>query len=140
MKIPADDALEEPVEEPKERSQQAVDQPFERIGGGPVRTQQHRRQRRAERQRIHRRQNGRHGDRQSELPEEEPGDAADEPTGHKHCGEYGRHTDHRAGDLVHRLSGRLARGESLCDPPLDVLYHHDRIVDHDTDREHEAKE
>ena len=31
-------------------------------------------------------------------------------------------------------------GRPMLDVPLDVFHHHDRVVDHDADREHEAEE
>ena len=60
----------------------------------------------------------------------------DEDRGHDQDGR-----DHGAHHLAHGLDRRLLRGEvPLGHVPLDVLHHHDRIVDDDADREHEAEE
>ena len=48
--------------------------------------------------------------------------------------------DHRPGDLVHRPDRRLARRHPLLDVVLDRLDHHDRVVDHDADGQHQAEE
>ena len=105
-----------------------------------VRPQQDGRQGRAERQRVDGREDRRDGDRHGELAEELAGDAADEGARHEHGAEHQRHGDHRPGDFVHRLARGLARRQPLLQPALDVLDHHDRVVDHDADRQHQAEQ
>ena len=44
------------------------------------------------------------------------------------------------GHFVHRLAGGLARRKPVLQPALDVLHHHDGVVDHDADRQHQAEQ
>ena len=103
-------------------------------------SQQQRRQRRAERQRIERRNDRRDRNRERKLPEELPRDAADERARHEHGAEHQADGDHRAGDLLHRLDRGFARRQAVFDVMLDRLDHHDRVVDHDADRQHQSEQ
>ena len=42
--------------------------------------------------------------------------------------------------LVHAFDGRVVRTEPRLDVTLDVFNHHNRIIDHDTDRKHQPEE
>ncbi len=59
---------------------------------------------------------------------------------HEHRAQHQRDGDDRAGDFPHRLLGRVARGKSGLDVALDVLHHHDGVVDHDADGQHQAEQ
>ena len=51
-----------------------------------------------------------------------------------------RDGDDRPGDFVHRLDRGRFGVEPVGDPPLDVFQHHDRVVDDDADRQHQAEQ
>ncbi len=105
-----------------------------------VRLEQHRAQRRAQRQRDeagdHRR--GRDGHR--ELPEEQARDAAQEGRGHEHRAQRQRDRQQRAAHLVHGAVRRLDGRHAGAHVALDVLHHHDRVVDHDPHRQHQPEQ
>ena len=82
---------------------------------------------------------GRDRDGQRELPIKLTGDAAHERRRHKHRAQHQRDGDDCAADFVHRLPRRVARAQAHRDVMLDVFHHHDGVIDHDADREHEAE-
>ena len=82
----------------------------------------------------------RDGDRQGELAEELPGDAADERAGHEDRAQDQAHGDHRPGDLAHGLDRGLLGRQAGLDVVLHGLDHHDRVVDDDADGQHQAEE
>ena len=102
--------------------------------------EQFRRQRRREGQRIDRRDHCGDGNCHGELLVELAGDAAQERHRHEHGTQHERDRDDRARDFLHRLVRRLERSTSLLDVAFDVLDHHDRVIHHDSDREHEAEQ
>ena len=104
------------------------------------RPQQQGRQRRAERQGIEGRDDRRGGNRQGELPEKLARNAPDERAGHEDRAQNQPHGDHRPGNLAHGLERGVARQQSVLDVVLHRLDHHDRVVDHDPDRQHQAEE
>ena len=106
----------------------------------PLGLEQERRQRRAQRQRVEGRNHRRDGDRQGELPEELARDARNERAGNEHRAQHQTHGDDRAGDQLHRAHGRVARRKPVFDMMFDRLDHHDRVVDHDADGQHQAEE
>src|SRR5205807_1161406 len=75
--------LEDPVERPEEPPEQAVPQPSEPVLLGALGLEEERAHRRAQRERVERRQYGRHGDRERELPIELACDAAEEGRRHE---------------------------------------------------------
>ena len=89
-----------PVEQAEEPAEREVEQPAEPVLLRAARLQQDGRQRRAERQRVERRDHRRDGDGQGELAEELPGDAADERARHEHRRQHQGHGDDRAGHLA----------------------------------------
>ena len=101
---------------------------------------QHGSQRRAQRQRVERRDNRRNGDGQCKLAEELARNAADKRTRNEHRAKHQRNGNHRAGHFVHRLECGLARRKPLRQPPLDILHHNNRIVHHNADRQHQAEQ
>ena len=105
-----------------------------------MRLQDLRGQRRRQRQRAEAGDRGRHRDGDRELLEELPGDAAEERGRHEHRAQHQRDRDQRAADLLHGLERRIAPAHAVAQMPLDVFDHHDGVVDHDADREHEAEQ
>ena len=69
-----------------------------------------------------------------------PVSPADEGARHEHRAEHQRDGDDRAGDLVHRLVAASRGREALLDVPLHVLDHHDGVVHHDADGQHQAEQ
>ena len=106
-----------------------------------ARLEQVRAQRRGEAEREEGREQHRHRDGQRELLVHRAGAARLQRARDEHRRQHQRDRDHRAGDLVHRLArGFLRRQAFLGHDPLDVLDHHDRVVDHDADRQHHAEQ
>ena len=66
--------------------------------------------------------------------------ATEKRGGNEHGRQYRGDRNDRAGDLAHRPSRSLHRLLAVLDMPLDVLHHHDGIVDHNADRQHQAKQ
>ena len=103
--------------------------------------QQQRRQRRRERHRVEHRQRDGKGDGQRELLVEAARRAWEERHRHEHRDQHQARGDDGAKHFAHRLGGRLSRRPPiLMDVPLDVLDHHDRIVDDDARRQHDAEQ
>src|SRR5439155_3283514 len=75
--------LEDPVESPEEPPEQAVPQPSEPVLLGALGLEEERAHRRAQRERVERRQYGRHRDRERKLPIELARDAAEEGRRHE---------------------------------------------------------
>ncbi|MCY1226734.1 hypothetical protein D9M72_389800 [compost metagenome] len=105
-----------------------------------VRLQEDRRQCRRQRQRIEGRDHCRHRDRHGELQIELAGDAGDEGRGHEDGGQHQRDRDNSGTHFVHGHMRGFARGHAAREVSLDVLDDHDRIVDDDTDRQHQAEQ
>ncbi|MCY1406143.1 hypothetical protein D9M71_214010 [compost metagenome] len=81
----------------------------------------------------------RNGDR--ELLVHLPRQAAEEAHRDEHRTEHQHDGDDRPGHLLHGLDGRFARADLLGrHHPLDVLDHHDGVVDHDADGQHHAEQ
>jgi hypothetical protein len=81
------------------------------------------------------------GARQSEgeFAKENPGHAGDKADRRINRGERDGHRDDRQRDLVGAFYRRVERGHALFDVPVDILHHHDRVVDHETDAEHQRQ-
>ena len=47
--------------------------------------------------------------------------------------------DDGKGDLFHPLLGGLHRRHTILDVPIDVFEHHDRVIDHHADRQHQGE-
>jgi hypothetical protein len=75
-----------------------------------------------------------------ELLEELPGDAAEECVGTNTAHKHQRNRDQRAADFLHGLQRGVAPAQATREMPLDIFDHHDGVVDHDADREHEAEQ
>ena len=118
----------------------AVDQARRRVLGRVVRLEQPRGQRRRQGQRVDRRDHRRDRDGHRELLVELAGHAGQERHRHEHRAQHQRDRDDRAGHFLHRLVRRIQRRQAFLDVALDVLHHHDRVVDHDADRQHQAEQ
>ena len=106
----------------------------------PMRLQDQRGQRRRKRQRAEAGNRGGDCNRNGELLEELPGDAAEERGRHEHRAQHQRNRHQRAADLFHGAQRCIAPAHAVFEMALDILDHHDRIVDHDADREHETEQ
>ena len=80
------------------------------------------------------------GDRQRELAEELAGDAGEECAGQEHADQHQRDGENRPGDFVHRFDGGGFGIVAFGDPAFDVFQHHDGVVDHDADGQHQAEQ
>ncbi len=80
-------------------------------------------------------------DRDGELLVHHPGHAAHKGDRQEHGAEHQHDGDHRTGDFLHGEDGSLlGRALLLAHDPLDVLQHHDGVINHDTDGEHHAEQ
>ena len=95
---------------------------------------------RAEGQGVDRRQDRGNRDGQRELPIELTLQATEEGGGDEHRSEYRGDRNDRPGDLAHRSPRSLRRLLAVLDMPLDVLDHHDCIVDHNPDGQDQAEQ
>ena len=133
-------ALEDAIKTAEEPTERRIENLGEFVFRRAMFLQKQRTQRRAERERIEGRDDGRDRDSQRELLVEFSSDAADESRGHEHRAQHQRHRDDRPGHFCHRFQRGFARLESLRDETLDVFHDDDSIIHHDTDGEHEAEQ
>ena len=110
------------------------------LGARIVSPQQQGAQRRRQGQGHDRRDDGRAGDGQRELAIELARDARNKSGRHEHRHQHQRDGDQRTTHFVHGFVRRLARRHALAQIALDVLHHHDRIVDRDADRQHQPEQ
>ncbi len=120
--------------------------PAERIGGtlrdaarafGAMFLEPARRQHRGERQRNHRRDQDRHRQRHRELAEQAADDIAHEQERDQHRDQRDGERDDREADLACALQRRVERLHAVLDMALDILDHHDRVVDDEASRDGE---
>ena len=78
--------------------------------------------------------------RERELAEERAGEPALDADWRIHGRERDRHGDDRSDELPRRLYRGLERSLPVVQVPLHVLHHHNRIVDHETDREDDGEQ
>ncbi len=137
MRQPVEDA----IEDARERAPAARDEiPACRRTLLAVRLQDHRGQRRRKRQRTEAGNRGRDCNGDGKLLKELPGNAAEKRGRHEHRAQHQRDRDQRAADLFHGPQRRVATAHAMLEMALDVLDHHDRVVDDDADREHQAEQ
>ncbi len=103
-------------------------------------TQESRAQRRTERQRVEGRNADGDRNRQRELIVEPPGHARNEGDRHEYRHQHRRGRDDRTCHLRHRRLRGPQRRQAVFKLPLDVLDHHDGIVDDEPDRQHHAQQ
>jgi hypothetical protein len=97
-------------------------------------------QHRDERERDHARDPDRRGDRHAELAEQPPDVALDERDRQEHGHEHERGGDDREADLAAAVHRGEQRRLAFLHASPDVLQHHDGVVHHQADREHEAEQ
>lgn len=132
--------IESAVERTEEPAERAVDDALQRIGPGVVIAQQQRGERRRQGQRVDRRNDRGERDGQRELAIEQAREAGHQCRRHEHRAEHQRDRDDRAAHFIHRTVCSRARRKPFGHSALDVLDHHDRIVDDDADREHQPEQ
>ena len=106
------------------------------------RPQQQRAERRAQGQRVDRRDHDRHRDRDRELPVQRAGDARHEADRREHRDKDQRRRDDRRGDFRHRPLGRLDWRHlgMLFERAGDVFDDDDRVVDDQRDRQNDREQ
>ncbi len=111
------------------------------MAAGRDRLEQGRAQGRREAQGEERREQDRHRHGHRELLVDDPHRALHEGHRQEHRHQHQGDADDRAADLAHGLARRLPRAEAfLGHDALDVLHHHDGIVDQDADGQHHAEQ
>ena len=101
---------------------------------------QQRGQRRAERKRVERGEKNRDGDRDGELLVEPSGDSGNEGRGHEYSGKNQSNSDDGTGEFLHRFQRCVLWRHALLDVPLHALDYDDRVIDHQTNRQHQPEE
>ncbi|KWT85151.1 hypothetical protein APY03_3954 [Variovorax sp. WDL1] len=132
-------AMEEPVEATEEPSEGAVHAAGQRILGRIVALEQQRRECRRQRQRVDGRDHGGDRDGHRELPIELAGEPADEGQRNEHGHQRERDGDDGPGHFPHRTVGGIAWRQARLDVALHVLHHHDGVVHHDADGQHQPE-
>ena len=133
-----DDPPQRALVEARERAERPVDRVREARATGVVR--QPRREHRRERQRDERRERDARGEREAELAEQPAEVARQERDRHEHRDQRERRRDHGEADLARAGDRRDERRLAELRAPVDVLEHDDRVVDDETDREHEPEQ
>ena len=126
------EAAEEPAEQP-------IGHALHDVARRLARLEQPRGERRAQRQRVERRDDGRDRNRQRELAVELAGQPLTNAVGMNTAQSTSAIAMIGPDTSSIAVASRRAATTPL-DVPLHVLHHHDRIVDDDADREHEAEE
>ena len=80
------------------------------------------------------------GQREGEFAKQGAGDAGDEADRRIDRRQRDRHRHHRQRDLVRAADRRVERRHAVFDVAVDVLHHHDRVVDHQADAEHQRQQ
>ncbi|MNM47889.1 hypothetical protein D3C81_588640 [compost metagenome] len=132
--------LEEAVERTEHPAEQTVDDAGRGILRRAMRLEQAGRQGRRQGQRVDRRDHRGDGDGDRELLVELTGDARQERHRHEHRTQHQRDGDDRPGHFAHRLMRSGQRGKAFLDVAFNVFHHHDRVIDHDADRQHQAEQ
>ncbi len=80
------------------------------------------------------------GNRERKLLVELARESADESQRHKHRNQHQCNRNDGSRHLAHGAVGCVARAQARLDVSLHVLYHHDGVVDHNADRQHQPEE
>ena len=80
------------------------------------------------------------GERERELAEERTGQPTLDANRCIHRRQRDRHRDDRAGQLAGGVDGGPVRGFPFVQVPFDVLHHHDRVVDDETDGQDDGEQ
>ena len=132
--------LEKAIERPKEPSKRPIEQARDRIGLRSMRTEQHRRKRWAQCQRIKCGDDCRDRNCDRELLVKLPAQAADERGRHKYRAEHKRDRDDRPSHFIHRFARGFERFQSERNIAFDVLNDNDGVIHDNADGEHQTKE
>ncbi len=134
----------QPFEAAVERAEAPAHSPGEQILTrafvGFARFEQHRAQRRAQRQGHETRYDGGRRDGDGELPEEQPGNSGDEGGRNENRAKRQGNGNQRAADLVHGGISGVAGAEPPLQIALDIFHHDDRVIDHDADGKDETEQ
>ena len=103
-------------------------------------TEQQGRKGRRQRQGIEGRNHCRDGDGDGELLVEHPAQSADEGRRDEHRTQDQGSGDNRTRHLVHSAPGGVHRRQPQGDVPLHILHHHDGVIDHDADGQHQTEQ
>ena len=105
-----------------------------------LRAQEGRTERWCQRQREHGREEDRYRESDGELAVDATGRSGEERHRYEDRDEHQSDTDDRPGDLIHRLARRGERAKPfLAHDALDILDHHDGVIDQNADRQHHAE-
>jgi hypothetical protein len=132
--------MEHAVEAAEQPAEGTVHAARQRVLGLVVAAQQQRGKRGRQRERVDGRDHRRDRDGHRELAVELTREAADEGQRHEHGHQHQRDGDDGARHLAHRAVGRFTRREPRLDVALHVLHHHDGVVHHDADRQHQPEQ
>ena len=80
------------------------------------------------------------GEREREFPEQRACESALDAYRRIHCGQRDRHGNNRADELARSVDRRAERGLAVMKVPLHVFHHHDRVINNQTDREHDREQ
>ena len=89
---------------------------------------------------VHRADEGGGRDDQRELPVKLSCEPRHKSSGNEHRHQDQRDAEDRPGQVVHRPGRRLAAGDPLLDVSRDAFDDDDRVVDDDSDRQHEGEQ
>ena len=132
--------VKETVEGSENPAEQRIDHAGEPILGRVMGLEQHRCQRGRQGQGVDGGDHRGDGNRHRELAIELTGHPRQEGHGNKHRAQHQPHGNDRPGDFFHGLmSGGLGL-QALFDVTLHVFHHHDGVVHHDTDGQHQPKQ
>jgi hypothetical protein len=77
---------------------------------------------------------------EGEFAKQTPDDAAHQQERYEHRDQRDADRKHRETDLTRALERGRHRGVARLDVPVDVLHHHDRVIDHEADGERQRHE
>ena len=128
------------VRGPAEHAVEPVEEPLQGPAALLLGPQQQGGQRGRKRQRVEGGDDHGDGDGDRELLVEPSGDARDEGGRDEHRGQDDGDGHDRAGDLLHAFEGGLLGREAVLDVVLHDLDHHDGVVHHQADGQHQAEQ
>ena len=135
--------IERIVQSPLVARPQAVEHPVEKAREAALRfmvAQQLRRHHRRQGEGHDARNDDRAGEREGEFAEQRAGQSGGEADRRIDGGQRDGHADDRQRDLAGSLEGCVERLHPLLDVPVDVLDHHDGVVDDEADRQHQRQQ
>src|SRR5215472_2277347 len=122
-----------------EQAIEPVKKPAQQASAGFLRPQQKRGQRRAQTERVKRRQEHGDGDGDRELLVQPSRNAWYEGGRHKHGREHQGDSNYRRGDFFHGFERGGFGSQTILYMALDRFHYHDGVVHHQANRQHQAK-